>query len=1002
MDSFSARSVSASGMLASTRDLEPQRKVGRDDPQGKPPSIVVAENSGNGPKIPVAGSGKPGNTALVQDRLDRLNGQLEKVTDTQKLAFLRNEIDLLNRFQKYLALPEQLHAQQNSPDQATDRRTQLDDMRHAYRLLQRQSGVISSGLEKLYRSKGGDTASNREVIEYVRESFEQALDSVRTGIARAELNQQDKVRALDLPGLVGRLKQFQRQVELCYRAVDQNQVESDSTEKVLNGICRKIGSATKALEKINSGDLLSARQAARLANELREFIEVLGREVDTLDVERVLSEAWGRLKAVITDETALLDSIVDSSPLAKSKMYQAKQQMVQAAIDALQSVRADPSTNAQQEMQLQAQIAILETRKNALEKAANNPDNKKQLADPAKVIGCKPLDSFLDILFRGLKVLAQRKALDAAISDLTPGGDAANGVGLDLSTFNEQALMEGVLQSAFAQAGLSAAHDARDLYRRAHGDVLNKDPKAWGEIKVVMSTTTAAPVPPGGQKQAPLTSSFTNVIRPAREFGGQLSKTYDEHGLQGINSHCTTEYRHAVNFAKTETLDANGNKIFSAYRAATLSAYQITPEQMRKMPDKEVEGMLMYLLSLGKASPNSASSILFDSDLKEDMADVSVDSNQLASFVKKARTDAGFCAQLRAEAAYHRAREIVTGMVQDRLKNEPGLVDDLRAGLRAGITTIKDMCITSMSLLTPDMINLTGELRMQGEQFKAWERIRQEAENGTLTVKVLLPAVPAGPGTPSGVPEKQIDVGFKNLQILTFDFGVNSGAIGNTSWLPGSGGWNFADSHNAKGFEALFGKDGKSGIFQARYEKMMARHDELIAEIYALEEAESGSIDLPEHRKKAEELKLLNNQLRAVSELRQQIQQMWADKSYQDAGNEPYKMVSRLAVLGSLLGIQLVFNCKSGKDRTGETDAEAKYIASRIARGLPVHKPNDRLTDEEFRNRQWFVLRSGNHEMQAYNTGLGGYKLSGVDSLYKQFHRYFMVDFLGLSAYTRS
>src|SRR5690606_13859197 len=155
----------------------------------------------------------------------------------------------------------------------------------------------------------------------------------------------------------------------------------------------------------------------------------------------------------------------------KSKMYQAKQQMVQAAIDALTSVHDDPSTGAQQKTRLATQIGSLEKRRDALQSAANRKENQTQLADPASVIGRKPLDSFLDRLFRGGKVEAQRKALESAVGALS--GSNAGTVNLDLSTFNEQALMEGVLRKALASAGISA--DASQLYRRAHSSLLNTD-----------------------------------------------------------------------------------------------------------------------------------------------------------------------------------------------------------------------------------------------------------------------------------------------------------------------------------------------------------------------------------------------------------------------------------------------------------------------------------------------------------------------------------------------
>ncbi|OBQ51912.1 inositol phosphate phosphatase SopB [Halodesulfovibrio spirochaetisodalis] len=71
-------------------------------------------------------------------------------------------------------------------------------------------------------------------------------------------------------------------------------------------------------------------------------------------------------------------------------------------------------------------------------------------------------------------------------------------------------------------------------------------------------------------------------------------------------------------------------------------------------------------------------------------------------------------------------------------------------------------------------------------------------------------------------------------------------------------------------------------------------------------------------------LKALKN---TVSDVRyQQIVNLW-DKipSMLDETNS-YKLASRLAVLGGMLGMTIHFNCKSGKDRTGMMDAECKFF----------------------------------------------------------------------------
>ena len=64
-------------------------------------------------------------------------------------------------------------------------------------------------------------------------------------------------------------------------------------------------------------------------------------------------------------------------------------------------------------------------------------------------------------------------------------------------------------------------------------------------------------------------------------------------------------------------------------------------------------------------------------------------------------------------------------------------------------------------------------------------------------------------------------------------------------------------------------------------------------------------------------IKALTSEIIIITELNDQITALWKDGSYREAGNEPYKLASRVALLSHLLGGGTVFNCKSGKDCTG-------------------------------------------------------------------------------------
>jgi phosphatidylinositol-4,5-bisphosphate 4-phosphatase len=112
-------------------------------------------------------------------------------------------------------------------------------------------------------------------------------------------------------------------------------------------------------------------------------------------------------------------------------------------------------------------------------------------------------------------------------------------------------------------------------------------------------------------------------------------------------------------------------------------------------------------------------------------------------------------------------------------------------------------------------------------------------------------------------------------------------------------------------------------------------------------------------------------------------------------GNDPYKMPARLAVLSHMTGSTPLWNCKSGKDRTGELDAEAKFLAAQIALTGDVPEPDAKLSEEDTRMFREFALNTGNLEIQQMNTGLAGFKTEGVgaiterigDAEAREFHR---------------
>ena len=97
--------------------------------------------------------------------------------------------------------------------------------------------------------------------------------------------------------------------------------------------------------------------------------------------------------------------------------------------------------------------------------------------------------------------------------------------------------------------------------------------------------------------------------------------------------------------------------------------------------------------------------------------------------------------------------------------------------------------------------------------------------------------------------------------------------------------------------------------------------------------------------------------------------------------HDAYKAAARVAVLAYQIGDTPCWNCKSGKDRTGEMDVECKFLATQIETTGDVPDPGLLRGKDERTMFRKFALGAGNLEMQRYNTGVPGFKTGSVDSI---------------------
>ena len=191
-----------------------------------------------------------------------------------------------------------------------------------------------------------------------------------------------------------------------------------------------------------------------------------------------------------------------------------------------------------------------------------------------------------------------------------------------------------------------------------------------------------------------------------------------------------------------------------------------------------------------------------------------------------------------------------------------------------------------------------------------------------------------------------------------------------------------------RGIEGLLDKEGTRLETEAQQQrKLVEAMEDSIAQQQAPLRREVGRLQDTMQRlaKLYAQKQAVEKHQTLVAETAGQIKSIWRDESFRAVGApEPYKMVSRLAFLTHLMGESVAFNCKSGKDRTGQLDAEVKQMAADADETGTVPLP-DRPVDEAIRRRKTdFALNTGNLEMQRLNTGLPGFKLKKVPPLQNQ------------------
>lgn len=407
---------------------------------------------------------------------------------------------------------------------------------------------------------------------------------------------------------------------------------------------------------------------------------------------------------------------------------------------------------------------------------------------------------------------------------------------------------------------------------------------------------------------------------PAAQLPHGFTEHYGYTDGGGVCSSTTAESTHAVNLWSDSMLDPSGKECFQGMRHGVISAFGMTGEYVQKLPDQALMDALSGMAPRKSEQENRGIVVRIRSDVE---------------FAKEVAT------QMRAFANVNRATEIVAGA----LVTDADVMKYLKEHPHA---TEVPMQMCSVSLLTPDDVRemLSGaepssdnEKLMLREQTAAWQHL----QNDPPVVKV----------TVNGV-VREIKV---KVAVDVFNFGVNKGPlVGYGPISPESNlvsGWDTVRDANRRALTSLLGDpDAVSGAPGGRVGQFLNNFT-------------GDSVDRA-----------------VIVQLAQQIRQIWQDGSFMHEGHDPYKMVSRLALLSYLIGDRVCWNCKSGKDRTGELSVEAKMLLMQIRlAGGKVPPPDRALTPEEQQMFKEIALRSGNLEVQRANTGGAGFKLEGVSSI---------------------
>ena len=308
----------------------------------------------------------------------------------------------------------------------------------------------------------------------------------------------------------------------------------------------------------------------------------------------------------------------------------------------------------------------------------------------------------------------------------------------------------------------------------------------------------------------------------------------------------------------------------------------------------------------------------------------------------------------RGPAAQKKAEEVLIAA----LVSKPGLFQQALQAAKKGGEMVPPRLLASSTSLVTTGTGSSAERKMQEQQNKAFKALIKQARGNVLELNV--------PGPDGSVQKVKFE-----LKMSRFNIPVNFGGVGILEKM--TSGRLFQRSMNKPAMAELVGKGRDVGGDTATH----IRH----VEWQIQQKTKQMNTETPEQRLHLEaEIKQLRHDKEIVVELAHQIKDIYRRGSHHSEGHDTYKLAARVVYLTHLIGGVPLYNCKSGKDRTGMLDAEVKLLAARIDRDGSVPRPGALSLSDQALFRT-ILLNTGNHQVQKSNVGVEGYKTELIDSI---------------------